>query len=67
MTTESPRWIKSSHSNNGGACVECAPAVTASGIVPLRDSKRPTGPVLNIPAAAFADLISAVKGGVFNA
>ncbi|EMF02089.1 DUF397 domain-containing protein [Streptomyces mobaraensis NBRC 13819 = DSM 40847] len=67
MTTDSPRWFKSSHSNNGGNCVEWAPAVAVSGIVPLRDSKRPTGPLLNIPASAFADLISAVKGGVFTA
>ncbi|MBZ4323720.1 DUF397 domain-containing protein [Streptomyces huiliensis] len=67
MTTDSPRWLKSSHSNNGGACVEWAPAVAVSGLIPLRDSKRPAGPVLAVPVAAFADLISAVKGGAFNA
>ncbi|MBC2877010.1 MULTISPECIES: DUF397 domain-containing protein [Streptomyces] len=61
-------WVKSSYSDRDGAnCVEWAPASATSGIIPLRDSKRPTGPLLHIPASAFADLVSAIKGGAFSA
>ncbi|MBB1262447.1 DUF397 domain-containing protein, partial [Streptomyces alkaliterrae] len=50
MTTESPRWFKSSYSNNGGQCVEVAANLAASrGVVPVRDSKHPTGPALTLP------------------
>ncbi|RLU80161.1 DUF397 domain-containing protein [Streptomyces griseocarneus] len=37
------RWRKSSHSSGNGACVETA---AVSGIVAVRDSKEPGGPVL---------------------
>ncbi|MFI1865747.1 DUF397 domain-containing protein [Streptomyces jumonjinensis] len=59
MTTDSSRWFKSSYSvDNGGACVEWAPAtVSTTGVVPVRDSKRPTGPVLMVSADAFAGLV----------
>ncbi|WP_413799333.1 DUF397 domain-containing protein [Streptomyces iranensis] len=41
MTTESPRWFKSSYSD-GGACIEIAANLVASrGVVPVRDSKDP--------------------------
>ncbi|NDZ81288.1 DUF397 domain-containing protein [Streptomyces sp. SID10853] len=65
MTTdESPRWFTSSYSNNGGNCVEIAANLTAShGIVPVRDSKNPSGPVLHIPAQAFASFVAGVKDG----
>ncbi|GAA2060556.1 hypothetical protein GCM10009757_43020 [Streptomyces cheonanensis] len=32
------------------------------GIVPIRDSKAPAGPVLTVPAGAFAAFVAAVKG-----
>ncbi|WP_206507119.1 DUF397 domain-containing protein [Streptomyces chrestomyceticus] len=58
MTTESPRWFKSSYSNNGGACVEAATnLLTAHGTVPVRDSKAPDGPVLTLTPDAWAGLI----------
>ncbi|MFC9034217.1 DUF397 domain-containing protein [Streptomyces arboris] len=66
MTTETTtqQWVKSSYSNNGGSCVEWAPAtVTATGIVPVRDSKNTTGPVLSFPAAAFSTFVAGVKSG----
>ncbi|MYZ41304.1 DUF397 domain-containing protein, partial [Streptomyces sp. SID4917] len=45
MTTESPRWFTSSYSNNGGNCVEVAANLASSrGVVPVRDSKNPSGP-----------------------
>jgi hypothetical protein len=57
-------WVKSSYSGNGGSCVEWAPGVaSATGIVPVRDSKAPAGPVLNVPAAAFATFVAGVKAG----
>ncbi|MEU5977440.1 DUF397 domain-containing protein [Streptomyces sp. NPDC047315] len=64
MTSESPRWFKSSHSSNGGACVEVAMNLTAEyGVVPVRDSKVPTGPVLNVPTTAFATFVAGIKDG----
>jgi hypothetical protein len=62
VTTESPRWFTSSYSNNGGACVEVAANLVASrGVVPVRDSKNPSGPVLDFPAAAFSSFVAGVK------
>ncbi|MFJ1644786.1 DUF397 domain-containing protein [Streptomyces sp. NPDC088258] len=66
MTTETPRWFTSSYSDNGGACVEVATNLTsAHGTVPVRDSKDPNGPGLNIPAASFTTFIAGVKSGEF--
>ncbi|MFF2848760.1 DUF397 domain-containing protein [Streptomyces sp. NPDC058001] len=67
MTTESPRWFKSSYSENGGQCIEVAANLAAShGVVPLRDSKNPTGPVVNVPADAFTCFVSGIKAGEFD-
>ncbi|MGP3975255.1 DUF397 domain-containing protein [Streptomyces sp. 8N114] len=64
MTTETPRWLTSSYSENGGACVEVATNLAASnGTVPLRDSKNPTGPALNLPANTFATFVAGIKTG----
>ncbi|MGW4159165.1 DUF397 domain-containing protein [Streptomyces sp. NPDC004788] len=64
MTTESPRWFTSSYSENGGNCVQVAANLAASrGLVPVRDSKNPTGPVLDLSAAAFSSFVASVKGG----
>ncbi|MFJ8395309.1 DUF397 domain-containing protein [Streptomyces sp. NPDC094144] len=61
------QWVKSSYSGNGGSCVEWAPSsASATGTVPLRDSKRPSGPVLTVPAHAFASFVSGVKTGGFG-
>ncbi|MFD8743597.1 DUF397 domain-containing protein [Streptomyces sp. NPDC059616] len=66
MTTESPHWFKSSHSENGGACIEVAANLVAPhGVVPVRDSKNPGGPVLNVRAASFSSFIEGVKAGEF--
>ncbi|MFG2783095.1 DUF397 domain-containing protein [Streptomyces prunicolor] len=62
MTTDSPQWFTSSYSNNGGACVEVATNLVASrGLVPVRDSKNPGGPVLGLSASAFASFVTSVK------
>ncbi len=58
MITESPHWVKSSYSDNGGDCIEAATNLAASrGVVPVRDSKDPDGPVLMLYPAAFAGLV----------
>ncbi|MBT2881895.1 DUF397 domain-containing protein [Streptomyces diastaticus] len=67
MTTESPRWFKSSYSSNGGACVEVATNLVAPhGIVPVRDSKVQSGPVLAVPATAFSSFVAGVKAGTLR-
>lgn len=68
MTTESPRWFTSSYSENGGQCVEVAANLAAScGVVPVRDSKNPSGPVLGLSATAFSTFVANVKTGEFVA
>ncbi|GAA0431119.1 DUF397 domain-containing protein [Streptomyces luteireticuli] len=69
MTTNSPPpiWFKSSHSGNGGSCIEVAVnLVVTSGIVPVRDSKDPNGPVMDFPAGAFSSFVAGVKAGEFG-
>ncbi|MDI3405781.1 DUF397 domain-containing protein [Streptomyces cavernicola] len=64
MTTESPRWFKSSYSENGGVCVEIAANLVAThGVVPVRDSKNPAGPALNVHVDAFSTFVAGVKDG----
>ncbi|MGO4418796.1 DUF397 domain-containing protein [Streptomyces sp. MCAF7] len=56
------QWAKSSYSGNGGAqCVEWAPNIAASGLVPVRDSKTPDAPALIFEAAAWASFVAFAK------
>lgn len=49
-------WRKSSYSNGGdGNCVEVADGFP--GVVPVRDSKAPHGPVLLLSPTSWAGLI----------
>ncbi|MGC5341345.1 DUF397 domain-containing protein [Streptomyces sp. DT171] len=65
--TDSPRWFKSSYSGNGGQCIEVAANLVVSrGVVPVRDSKAPGGPVLSFPADTFASFVAGVKAGGFG-
>ncbi|MET9922867.1 DUF397 domain-containing protein [Streptomyces sp. NPDC006435] len=67
MTSESPRWFKSSYSSNGGNCIEVAANLVAPhGIVPVRDSKTPQGPTLATSPASFAAFVAGVKAGEFG-
>ncbi|GAA3375801.1 hypothetical protein GCM10020367_45040 [Streptomyces sannanensis] len=53
-------WCKSSYSNGtGGDCVEVAAGLP--GIVPVRDSKTPHGPVLMVAACAWDSFITTLK------
>ncbi|MFE6663824.1 DUF397 domain-containing protein [Streptomyces sp. NPDC057697] len=68
MTTESLRWFTSSYSGNGGQCIEVAANLVGSfGVVPVRDSKNPGGPVLRASATSFASFVAGVKAGEFGA
>ncbi|MFF3030594.1 DUF397 domain-containing protein [Streptomyces rubiginosohelvolus] len=52
-------WRSSSYSNQeGGDCVQVADGFP--GVVPVRDSKNPTGPALVVPAAAWSAFIAGV-------
>ncbi|WP_406072036.1 DUF397 domain-containing protein [Micromonospora sp. NBC_01638] len=57
-------WRKSSRSNNGGNCVEVADNLT--GIVGLRDSKDPAGPVLAFALSAWTAFVRAAKAGTIR-
>ncbi|MFD3922408.1 DUF397 domain-containing protein [Streptomyces sp. NPDC058595] len=53
------RWRKSSYSNSdGGNCVEVADGYP--GVIPVRDSKTPTGPVLLLTPSAWSDFVRTV-------
>ncbi|MGW7399439.1 DUF397 domain-containing protein [Streptomyces cyaneofuscatus] len=66
--TEHPQWFTSSYSSNGGDCVEVAANLVASrGIVPVRDSKRVGGPVVDVSAASFSAFVAGVRAGGFDA
>ena len=55
-------WHKSTRSNgSGGACVEVAR--NFPGIVAVRDSKNPRGPVLTVESAGWREFIADVKAG----
>jgi hypothetical protein len=59
-------WRKSSYSNGtGGECLEVADNAP-TGLVPVRDSKRPDGPAVAYPAPAWSGFVTAVKAGVFE-
>ncbi|MCZ1008875.1 DUF397 domain-containing protein [Streptomyces lydicus] len=58
-------WRKSSYSNGGDAnCVEVCGGFP--GVVPVRDSKDPTGGALLFPAAAWSAFIATVKGDAWT-
>jgi hypothetical protein len=65
MNTSDPlalRWRKSSHSGpTGGECVEVA---GLHGMVAVRDSKNPDGPMLALGHPQFRALLDQLKSGI---
>ncbi|MFJ9695566.1 DUF397 domain-containing protein [Kitasatospora sp. NPDC101183] len=57
-------WFKSSHSGNGGSCVEVSPDFPS--VVPVRDSKDPEGPALVFAVGAWRSFVAAVSIGEFG-
>ena len=55
-----PRWRKSSYSGNGGGdCVEVARSLP--GVVAVRDSKNPDGPILTFSRDEWASFITRLR------
>ncbi|MFJ6982269.1 MULTISPECIES: DUF397 domain-containing protein [unclassified Streptomyces] len=64
MKADNLRWRTSSHSNNGGNCVEVATNIAmAFGVIPVRDSKVVNGPVLTIAAEPFSAFVAGLRQG----
>ncbi|MGW4381194.1 DUF397 domain-containing protein [Kitasatospora sp. NPDC004531] len=59
--TNQPRWVKSSHSDNGGDCVELDMANYGT----VRDSKNPNGPQLRFTPEALTAFVAAAAEGAF--
>ncbi|MBG0819409.1 DUF397 domain-containing protein [Planomonospora sp. ID91781] len=57
-------WRKSSYSTDGGNCVEVADNL--SGVVAVRDSKDPGGPVLLFSPDQWRSFIGGIKCGDFG-
>jgi hypothetical protein len=56
-------WRKTRRSIGNGECVEVAPLV---GIVVVRDSVDPDGPVLQYSAGSWRSFLAAAKKGSFD-
>ncbi|GAA2478619.1 DUF397 domain-containing protein [Streptomyces thermolineatus] len=54
---------KSSYSGATGECIEVARNIT--GVVALRDSKNPAGPVLTVPAMAWSAFVAGIRRSAF--
>jgi hypothetical protein len=62
--TSTPQWRKSSFSGQGGECIEVATNLAPlTGMVPVRDSKRPEGDVIAFSGRAFTAFLGAVRHG----
>ncbi|WP_412540901.1 DUF397 domain-containing protein [Longispora sp. K20-0274] len=61
MDLSRARFVKAQRSggNSGGNCVECTFDHVSAGVVGVRDSKDPSGPVLVFPVADWAAFVAA--------
>ncbi|MER7583899.1 DUF397 domain-containing protein [Kitasatospora sp. NPDC097691] len=58
-------WRKSTYSGGQNGCVEVADGFT--GVMPVRDSKDPSGPALLFSSSAWQSFVTAVRTGEFDA
>ncbi|MFE2412608.1 DUF397 domain-containing protein [Kitasatospora sp. NPDC059408] len=65
INSSTARWVKSTYSQQGGNCIEVAPGFT--GVMPVRDSKDPSGPALVFTADAWQSFITAIRADEFDA
>ncbi|MET7641124.1 DUF397 domain-containing protein [Streptomyces sp. NPDC005438] len=64
LPTDTPHWFTSSHSDNGGACVEVATNLAHThGTIPIRDTKNPHGPTLHLPTTTYRTFLTSLKTG----
>jgi hypothetical protein len=56
-------WRKSKRSMNNGNCAEVA---TLAGVIAVRDSKEPQGPVLRYPINSWLSFLAAARQGNFD-
>jgi hypothetical protein len=56
-------WRKAKRSMNAGNCAEIA---TAVGVVAVRDSKDPQGPVLRYPVHSWNAFVAVARNGKFD-
>ncbi|MER5885113.1 DUF397 domain-containing protein [Streptomyces sp. NPDC001941] len=54
-------WRKSSYSSSTGECVEFTPIAAALGVILIRDSKAPEGPILAPTPASWTTFINGLK------
>ncbi|MFI1866549.1 DUF397 domain-containing protein [Streptomyces jumonjinensis] len=59
-----PVWRKSSYSSGNGQCVEVRDDFP--GVMPVRDSKVPTGPCLAFAEPSWMSFVGALKTGTFR-
>jgi hypothetical protein len=60
-------WRKSSYSGNGGNCVEVADNLVAEhGIVLVRDSKDPSGPILTFTSSEWVAFLHGAAAREFD-
>nr|BFD95841.1 hypothetical protein KitaXyl93_72010 [Kitasatospora sp. Xyl93] len=58
-------WRKSTYSGGQNGCVEVADGF--AGVMPVRDSKDPSGPALLFSSPAWQAFVTAVRTGEFDA
>ncbi|MET8047793.1 DUF397 domain-containing protein [Streptosporangium sp. NPDC005286] len=59
--TLTPAWRKSTLSDGGNGCVEVA--TNLPGVVAVRDSKDPSGPVLIFSPTTWHSFLSGIRSG----
>lgn len=64
MNVSNAEWFKSSHSQQGGECVEVA--FLDHGMVGMRDSKNPTGPALVFTPGEWNAFTAGVAAGEYD-